>query len=337
MKRSLSIDIIRILACLMVILMHSPVSGEVAMDYGAFLTALSYLTTPCVPLFFMVSGALLLTDSGERVAPIDWLKRRLGKVVCPTIIFSLFYICLYEPLERWGIAVLSIPFSTQGHGMLWFMYALVGLYLVTPIIKPWLNGAKEKEVRLYLIIWGISLLFPYIGLVLGVNSSNTGMFYYLVGYVGYFLLGHYLTRWPLSRKGVHLVYILAILVLPLPMLNKVLGWDLDFYSAFWYLSAPVCVMTVAWFCTVSRAFPNDGKSYPVLTTLSNLCFGVYLVHIFVMRDILWNVGIILGIRNYYMQTGVVFVLTSILSFGVCWLISLLPFGQYIIGYKNRKR
>lgn len=58
--RLLSIDILRIIACLMVVLMHSPMPGDGAVENGAFLTAMSYLTSPCVPLFFMVSGALLL-------------------------------------------------------------------------------------------------------------------------------------------------------------------------------------------------------------------------------------------------------------------------------------
>lgn len=337
MKRSLSFDLLRLLACLMVILMHSPISGDAAVEHGAFLTAVSYLTSPCVPLFFMVSGALLLNGNGERVVTTDWLKHRLGKVVWPTVVFSLFYIFLYVPSSNWGVAVLSIPFSPQGHGVLWFMYALIGLYLITPIIKPWLNSASEKEVWLYLVIWGVSLLFPYLGLLVDVNSSITGTFYYLAGYAGYFLLGYYLTRWTLNSKVTPVVYLLALLVLPLPLLNKMLGWNLDFYSAFWYLSAPVCIMTVAWFSAICRVFGNDGKSYPLLATLSNLSFGVYLVHIFIMRDILWNLNLIKGIDNYYIQTGVVFLLTAILSFGVCWLISLLPFGQYIIGYKNTKK
>lgn len=333
--RLLPIDILRLLACLMVVLMHSPIPGSAATIHAPFLTTLSYITTPCVPLFFMVSGALLLNNKVKDLPTIEWLKRRLSKVVIPTILFSLFYICLYVPSEKWGASIASIPFSAQGHGVLWFMYTLVGLYLITPIIKPWLNNASEKEVRIYLILWGVTLLFPYLGKYIGVNETNTGILYYLTGYSGYFLLGHYLSRWSLGTKCYWCLLTLTGLVLPLPLLNKILEWNLDFYSAFWYLSAPVCIMTMAWFCSISRLFTANEKTNPLIVTASNLCFGIYLVHIFVMRDVLWNLDIINGIANYYLQTGVVFILTLLISLGICWLIALLPFGQYIVGYKHK--
>lgn len=57
-QRDLSLDLIRIMACVMVVLMHSPIPTENA--NGVLLSSLSYFTTPCIGLFFMVSGALLL-------------------------------------------------------------------------------------------------------------------------------------------------------------------------------------------------------------------------------------------------------------------------------------
>ncbi|MDO4462507.1 MAG: acyltransferase [Bacteroidia bacterium] len=336
MPRSLPLDILRLLACFMVVLMHSPIpGGGDGGEYGYFLTALSYFTTPCVPLFFMVSGALLLRNGSDDVDNVHWLKCRIGKVVIPTIVFSLFYIFVNVNNEHWFTAILSIPFSTQGHGVLWFMYTLVGLYLITPIIKPWLKRATKSEVRLYLIIWGISLLYPYIEGFVAVNRGDTGVLYYLSGYVGYFLLGHYLTRWQVKRPTIVVLLVLTALVLPLPLFNKVCGWNLNFYSAFWYLSAPVCVMTMTYFSLFTYLFRNSNRSYPIITLLSNLAFGVYLVHIFIMRNILWEVDIIKGIENYPVQTILIFAVTSLLSFIVCYFLSLLPFGHYIIGYKHR--
>ena len=82
-----SINIIRILAYLMVIFMHAPLPSEQA--NGLFLSSLSYFTAPCIGLFFMVSGYLLLPikDSTE-----SFLRKRLGKVMGPTLFWSIFYI-----------------------------------------------------------------------------------------------------------------------------------------------------------------------------------------------------------------------------------------------------
>ena len=57
-QRDVSLDIIRIVACVFVVAMHSPMPSDNA--NGVFLVALSYFTAPCNGLFFMVSGALLL-------------------------------------------------------------------------------------------------------------------------------------------------------------------------------------------------------------------------------------------------------------------------------------
>lgn len=132
-QRDINIDIIRIVACLMVVTMHAPMPNENAI--GIFNAALSYYNAPCIGLFFMVSGALLLPIKGDG---IDFLKRRFTKIAGPTIFWSIFYIaCRYffdGTSEGIAKSILSIPFSPQGHGVMWFMYTLAGLYLIAPIL-----------------------------------------------------------------------------------------------------------------------------------------------------------------------------------------------------------
>ncbi|WP_195630397.1 acyltransferase [Bacteroides finegoldii] len=328
MKRLLYLDIIRLIACLMVIVMHAPMPGVAAETHGAFLVQSSYFTAPCVPLFFMVSGALLLPCK-EGVSAGKYLKNRMGKIICPAVIFSLFYIALSG---NWQ-SVWSIPFSAQGHGVLWFVYTLAGLYLLIPIISPWLRNASKGEVELYLGVWFVTLLYPYLCKVFFVNTDVTGILYYFTGYSGYFLFGYYLKNYSISLKW---LVPLAFAMLPLPVFNKVLGWNLDFYSAFWYLSAPVAVMTAAWFCVMKYLFDRVSV-YNFLTQISNLSFGIYLLHIFVMRQLLWNWWIIQEVDNYYLQTLIIVLLVFMISFIVCLLISKLPLSQYIIGYTTRNK
>lgn len=66
--------------------------------------------------------------------------------------------------------------------------------------------------------------------------------------------------------------------------------------------------------------------------MSNLSFGIYLTHFFIMRGVLWNMPFIKGIPSYILQTATVFILTSLLSFLVCFLISLVRGSEYIIGW-----
>lgn len=66
MKRLLYLDIIRLIACLMVIVMHAPMPGVAAETHGAFLVQSSYLTAPCVPLFFYGQRGIIATLQGGR-------------------------------------------------------------------------------------------------------------------------------------------------------------------------------------------------------------------------------------------------------------------------------
>lgn len=342
--RTIYLDIIRVIACLMVILMHAPVPGEGAAAHGPFLVMNSYFTAPCVPLFLMVSGALLLPCKEGMEAGV-YLRKRIAKIAGPTICFSLFYILLKvntSNLLMGGgktliVSLFSIPFSAQGHGILWFMYTLAGLYMLVPVLSPWLRNAPKHEIELYLAFWLITLLYPYIGTVLDINTGETGVLYYLTGYAGYFLLGHYMSRYTLPLKW---LWLITLLVLPMPVIDKVMGWNLDFYSAFGYLSVPVAVMTATLFASVKRLVEKRQLGSVASTSLalvSNLSFGIYLVHIFVMRTLLYNWSFVLGIGNYYVQTLVVTVLTFIGSFAVCWIISKLPYSQYVTGYTSRTK
>lgn len=98
-KREYYLDVLRIFACLSVILMHSPSVKYVGEPNSFFLSGISYFTTPCIGLFFMVSGALLLPATATAT---EFLKRRLGRVLLPTVFWSAMYITLYQAVNRGG-------------------------------------------------------------------------------------------------------------------------------------------------------------------------------------------------------------------------------------------
>lgn len=328
-QRDINLDIIRILACLMVVTMHAPMPNENAI--GIFNAALSYYNAPCIGLFFMVSGALLLPITGDG---IDFLKRRFTKIAGPTIFWSIFYIaCRYffdGTSEGIAKSILSIPFSPQGHGVMWFMYTLAGLYLIAPIISAWLERASKKEIEIYLSIWILTTCYPLLKLFLTTQTGETSILYYLSGFAGYFLLGYYLKKYP---KAISYTILLPAIIIAIctPIVCKILHFEVNMYDMFWYLSIFVVVMAIGWFCLINnKVQAYDGRNIPLV---SNLSFGIYLTHIFVMRYILWELDIIQNINSYIIQTIIVIIATFIGSLILCYAIARLPFAQYIIGYK----
>ncbi len=181
-ERIVYLDVIRVVACMMVILMHSPLPGNGAPAF--VMTGISFVTAPCIGLFFMVSGSLLLP---VRTTMKAFYKKRLLKVVIPTLVWTIVYLII-----SWGdgmlsshqllINAISIPFYPQRNGIMWFMYTLIGQYLLSPIISPWLNKATKKEVEFVLCLWFISLCLPLISRYIIV--SDTGILYYFSGLRG---------------------------------------------------------------------------------------------------------------------------------------------------------
>ena len=159
-ERVLYLDLIRILACLMIVAMHAPIPSN--SWNGQVLAADSLLTAPGIGLFIMVSGALLLPVTAPTK---DFLRRRLLKVVIPTIIWTLIYYVAAPWTDTVNkgngmLSFLSIVFSAQFNGVLWFMYMLVGLYLLAPILSSWLARAGKLEVLFYIGLWAITLCYP---------------------------------------------------------------------------------------------------------------------------------------------------------------------------------
>ena len=294
---------------------------------GFVLAGISYLTAPGVVLFFMISGALLLDND---LATKVFIKRRFSKILFPTLFWTMFYLLVGFIMQGPSVttamkSILSIPFSVQGHGVLWFMYPLAGLYLLTPILSRWLKKASKSEVEFYLLLWAITLVYPYLSLWLHINDSNTGVLYYFAGYIGYYVLGYYL-RYLYRYRLWHIIAAVAVAVI-VPMMLLLSGIEFDFYRVLWYLSLPVAMMAFAVFLLIMQ-FPN--KPMSTIGEISKLSFGIYFVHVFIMRRIIWNLDVVHSMP-WMVQIPVIALSSFLLSLLISWIISRFFFSKYIIG------
>ena len=336
-NRILYLDIIRIMACVMIVAMHAPIPNTGLNSY--VLSTDSLLTASGIGLFIMVSGALLLPVN---MTTKSFLKKRLSKIACPTLFWTFFYMMVElaqnDINETVNVgSMLSVPFTPQYNGVLWFVYMLAGLYLVAPILSVWLRQATLWEIKMYLCLWGITLCYPIIRNFIEVNESHTGILYYFGGYVGYFLLGYYL-RYYVDNLSVWKSLILILFPLCIAVALKLFNVTIDFYDLFWYLSVFVVSMAVGWFMLVKKLdkpYNNESKWHRSIVMVSNSCFGIYLLHIFVMRSILWDWSLLQD-RGGVIQIILVTIMTFIGSFLITWLISYMPFAEYIIGFRQKK-
>lgn len=220
-SRIIWIDWMRIIACFMVFVVHSTepfyLGGDGAMiltETDAFWASFfDSLVRACVPLFIIASSYLQFPI---RYSTQEFLKRRAIRILIPFIIWTIVYALTWgKPLENFKNLLLNFNYSA---GHLWFVYMLIGLYLLMPMLSKWAENVEKKELQFYLAICLFSSLIPIIrdwvsnhattviygpsGLprqvlypLWGEASWNSyGLFYYFSGFIGYLLLGLYFKK-----------------------------------------------------------------------------------------------------------------------------------------------
>lgn len=205
------IDVLRVLSMLSVVFLHTA-AGNLRVNLGShlwhFSNILTSIMSTSVPIFFMLSGAMLLNNS--KTASISYTyKKRLPKALVPFIIWSLVAVAYYGLIGIYSDGNLSdalhrlkniVNTPTTVH--LWFMYALIPLYLLSPILKKLVESMSMNLVKYCLILWfTFSSLLPTLSSL--VPSTIRPFFVmnkeynmnFLNGYIGYFLLGYYLLNY----------------------------------------------------------------------------------------------------------------------------------------------
>ncbi len=219
--REVWVDWMRVAACFMVILVHATepfyLGGEgslILTSTDAFWSAFSdSFARACVAMFVVASSYLqfpLHYSTGE------FFRRRAVRILIPFIIWSLVYAIAWgEPVSNLKDLLLNFNYAA---GHLWFVYMLIGIYILMPLLSPWAEKVSKKELQVYLCIWLFTTIIPLIrdwvssdpiavtygptGIprqaiypLWGEASWNTyGLFYYMSGFIGHLLLGLYFRR-----------------------------------------------------------------------------------------------------------------------------------------------
>ena len=201
MKRESGLDWLRLAALLAVMALHlsSSVWAQMPVGSGAWLFATLIRQTWAVPVLVMVTGSLLLDP--ERQPEIPRRLRRIGAAYLPwSAVYQLYYLAC-RGFSDWKGALAGV---LTGAYHMWYLWMLAGLYLVTPLLRP--IAQDRKLCRLFLgLHLGASCLtyfgpyLPWVGTAVK-QAADMAHLDFLAGYVGLYLLGWYLKRWPPERN-----------------------------------------------------------------------------------------------------------------------------------------
>lgn len=345
-SRIVWVDVLRIFSVFSMMMLHVAAScwNKVPVDSFEWHTFNVYdgIVRFCVPVFIMISGSFFLDNSRE--LPLGKLfKKNVSRIVTAFFFWSFCYsLVLYFISPAKDSYTFGVWFKEFlcGRYHLWYMFAIFGLYLATPILRKVTADRKTTE---YFII--LAVIFSSVAKLLKaikpiaptVNeiTADIGM-YTVYGYAGYFVLGYYLKSTDFSVKMRRLIYALGAVgvlatVIGTAIWSNVKGSAVgtlynNFMPNVWAESVAVFVFFKY---SVSKIKWSE-KQVGIISKLSALSFGMYLFHDFVniaFKE--WNFTTLL--YNPVLSVLCNSVIIFAVSFAVAWLLSKIPLiSKYIM-------
>lgn len=281
------IDNLRALACMMVIMIHTTTfyvtQGLEVGEYNWLLAnVLNSASRVAVPLFFMISGFLFF---GHRPAG----KKQLLRMACCLLFYSLvalLYMALLTPISALG--ALGSLLQKPAFYHLWFFYAVMVIYLLSPLIqiRPVSAGYIAVSILLLAVIanpntvvfhWGNVMLWP-INLFIGGDT-----FYYVL----YAVLGRAIGMLTFQGRKIPIiavsVFIISVALVAMGT-KKQLIINGDFADTYYLYCGPlVFIGAVALFVFFKQACCH--RSYPGLRLISRYSLAIYGFHAFIIHFI----------------------------------------------------
>lgn len=266
-----------------------------AMQVWHFSNVFTALCTIAVPIFFMMSGALLLSDA--KTTDIFYLFRyRLPHILVPFILWSLLNVAYMSKIEHVQTAKQAV-FSILSQPVVipyWYLYALIPLYLLSPILKKLVDTLTSKQLLYILLLWGVtSVLLPTVQRLLPPHVAS-----YLVmhesynlkldgGYIGYFFLGYVLDQMKTRYENRVLVAVIGMDLLLITTATWYVSVGTGKYSEQFksYLSLYCVILAAAVFLLVKNLCAERNTQSRFLLQLSGVSYCIYLVHVKIITTI----------------------------------------------------
>lgn len=319
-QRIVSLDLIRLVAILLVITQHSwsglrldePVASTARYIYQE-------LVVMGVPLFFMLSGALML---GGKLLPIgEFLSRRLKRLLIPYLLWGTLVYIISVVMNKYtdvhsakDALLLYFPYLLSGkiNPSYWYIFVLIGLYLLTPFMQYALSTPRGKRLTQYgLMLWlawlALRVYYPQFGSVRYYNASA-------FMYMGFFLCGHYCVRYLTDERNNRRFGIAGFI---LAYILNVWGATNGVNTAFVHTLAIISLFLLIKSCVIPDRFSS------FVTSSGRYTYVIYFVHVplvgmLCMLDV-W------GWCPLWIRPLVITLLSFPISYSVAWIADRIRF------------
>lgn len=327
-QRNYTLDILRIIACINVILCHtagSPIMagyvtpGTLGYSICVFFTA---ITRWDIAIFVMLPGFFLIDPRKDLPIKVV-LNKYIARVAGALIFWSLFYaVTLHKPIYPFG--------SQEDH--FWYLGMVIGVYLSIPVLRQ--VALNAKLMRYFLIVWAGFIVYQFIGYFVPLPINVYTQIF--VDFAGFALFAYYLrtvfanpTDPAKMRRISHVIYALGaiglVVLLCVPVITQN---DEHFVMNFTALNTFALVTAIFVFC-IRHPLTLGPKMGNFISNMSQCTFGVYLVHVWILIQIFNR------IHRFVPQTLPLILICVVVTFCVGMVISFflrkIPFcRKYIV-------
>jgi surface polysaccharide O-acyltransferase-like enzyme len=344
-----SVDLIRTVAVVLVILLHAaafppeiPVNITSQVIYGWF-TADFYdaLGRIGVPLFVMLSGALLLEPSKTDEPVKVFFKKRFNRIGLPLIFWSIAYflwsVYVHGTPLTFASAVQALMSGAYVH--LWFLYLLVGLYLVTPVLRVFVKYLDWKRFKYLVALWFVGTVLVPLIIVFGPSGFNPVMFVF-TGWIGVFLLGVFLQKvkvqsWILMlAAGLGLAGAVVGAYVSTALVGERVTLFFHESLSFNMIIASVAVYLLLISIPPSRVESSHAKVNGVLHWIGQNTLPIYLFHYMILESLMFgffgftlNAAVLNPVIEIPLLATVTFVLTAL----IVYPLKKIPYVKRLVG------
>jgi surface polysaccharide O-acyltransferase-like enzyme len=282
------LDVLRVYACVAVIVFH--VFSNIVSSCGSSLTSFEkYICVILrntwlwhVPTFVMISGVLFLSREKE-ISVGSLFKKYIRRIILALIIFGfifafmeIFFYALYKFYKNQiGMAIFNV-FQGKLWDHMWYLYMIIGLYILIPMIKVFVNYADKKTLEYILIV--LFIFTSVIPTLQNVFQFKFGIYIPINSvFVFYLLFGHYIHKYNvcINNKLLYLMAVLYLLYLFLVSINNnFVTEEGSIVGLYGNISPLVIMITFCIFCYIRQ----NVLSNRVYEFISPQTFGMYLIH-----------------------------------------------------------
>lgn len=293
--RHLGIDLLRCFAIICVVLNHcTEAVYSLTLDGVSSLSLASKIFAFCaftagrigVPCFMTMSGYLLMDRfySPEQRKNF-WINSWFHLLVCTWVWFTIYdlILCFQGQNITWSDYVSHMLFLQRvGFSHVWYMPAILGIYLLIPIVSNGLFQIGYKSVTWILAVYFLyCFVAPWVKIVSAATGGEPFSVQISSGFSGgayglYFLFGAMVKKGFLKKVPTQILSFLTILSFCGTVYFQLWCYHLHYKYNVWYDFPLLLVIGVCLLEIFSRIATVPGK--PIIVTLSKYSFAVYLIH-----------------------------------------------------------